>query len=112
MKKIEVIVKKSKFKEVKEELHNVGLIFFCYWDVTGVGNERQKRFYRSISYSSSEIQKRCLSIIVADSFLDKIVEALLKSAYTGRVGDGKIFVSNIKESYRIRTIDDGDEALK
>lgn len=111
MKKIEVIVKKSKFKEVKEALHEAGLIFFCYWDVTGVGNERQKRFYRSVSYSTSEIQKRCLSIIVADSFLDKTVEVLLRSAHTGRVGDGKIFVSNIKESFRIRTIEDGDEAL-
>lgn len=112
MKKIEAIISKSKFKEVKEALHEAGLVFFCYWDVIGVGNERQKRFYRSVSYSSSEIQKRCLSIIVANSFLEKTVEVLLKTAYTGRIGDGKIFVSNIKESFKIRTIDDGDEALR
>lgn len=111
MKKIEVIVKKSKFKDVKEELHKAGLIFFCYWDVTGSGNEIQKWFYRSISYTSSEIQKRWLSIVVANSLLDKTVEVLLNSAHTGRVGDGKIFVSNIQESFRIRTIEDGYDAL-
>jgi nitrogen regulatory protein P-II 1 len=112
MKKIEAVIRKSKFDEVKEALHKVGVIFFCYWDVTGVGNERQMRFYRSVSYNSSEIQRIYLSIVIDNSFLEIVVAVLLKAAYTKKIGDGKIFISDIEESFRIRTIEDGFDALK
>tara|TARA_R110001583_G_scaffold145096_1_gene297101 strand:+ start:38396 stop:38734 length:339 start_codon:yes stop_codon:yes gene_type:complete len=112
MKKIEAIIRKSKFDDVKEALHEIEVNFFSYWDVTGVGNEKQGHVYRGVSYSTSDIQRRFLSIVVSDSFLDKTVEAILKTAYTGVVGDGKIFVSNIEETYRIRTKEMGIDSLK
>ncbi|MDA8686673.1 P-II family nitrogen regulator [Robiginitalea sp.] len=111
MKKIEAIIRKSKFKEVKDALHEVGVNFFSYWDVTGVGNEKKGHVYRGISYSTSEIQRRYLSIVVNDDFLEPAIEAILKSASTDQVGDGKIFVSDIIEAYRIRTGDKGGQTL-
>lgn len=111
MKKIEAIIRKSKFKEVKDALHTVGVNFFSYWDVTGVGNEKKGHVYRGISYSTSEIQRRYLSIVVNDDFLEPAIEAILKSASTDHVGDGKIFVSEITEAYRIRTGEKGGQTL-
>ncbi|MBI9040481.1 P-II family nitrogen regulator [Lutibacter sp.] len=112
MKKIEAIIRKSKFDEVKEALHLIEVNFFSYWDVTGVGNEKQGHVYRGVSYSTSDIQRRFLSIVVSDPFLDRTMDVLLKTAYTGVVGDGKIFVSDIEETYRIRTKEKGSDALK
>jgi len=112
MKKIETIIRKSKFDEVKEALHQIEVNFFSYWDVTGVGNEKQGHVYRGVSYSTSDIQRRFLSIIVSDPFLDITIDAILKSASTGVVGDGKIFVSDVEEVYRIRTKEKGSDALK
>jgi nitrogen regulatory protein P-II 1 len=111
MKKIEAIIRKSKFKEVKDALHEVGVNFFSYWDVTGVGNEKKGHVYRGISYSTSEIQRRYLSIVVNDDFLEPAIEAILRSASTDHVGDGKIFVSDIIDAYRIRTGDKGGQTL-
>ena len=101
----------AKFREVKEALHDVEVNFFSYWDVTGVGNEKIGKVYRGITYSTSDIQRRYLSIVVSDSFLDKTVEAILKSGSTDNIGDGKIFVSDIKEAYRIRTGEKGNQSL-
>lgn len=112
MKKIEAIIRKSKFDEVKNALHQIQVNFFSYWDVTGVGNEKEGHVYRGVSYSTSDIQRRYLSIVVSDSFLDRTVEVILKTAYTGNVGDGKIFVSDIQETYRIRTAEKGADSLK
>jgi nitrogen regulatory protein P-II 1 len=112
MKKIEAIIRKSKFDEVKEALHQIEVNFFSYWDVTGVGNEKEGHVYRGVSYSTSDIQRRFLSIVVSDPFLDRTVEAILRTAFTGTVGDGKIFVSNIEEAYRIRTKETGADSLK
>lgn len=111
MKKIEAIIRKSRFSDVKKALHEVEVNFFSYWDVTGVGNEKVGKVYRGITYSTSDIQRRYLSIIVSDSFLDRTVEAILKSASTDNVGDGKIFISDIKEAYRIRTGEKGNQSL-
>ncbi|MGK0253431.1 MAG: nitrogen regulatory protein P-II 1 [Mariniflexile sp.] len=111
MKKIEAIIRKSKFFVVKQALHEVGVNFFSYWDVTGVGNEKEGHVYRGVSYSTSDIQRRHLSIVVNDNFEKVTIEAILKSASTGDVGDGKIFVSHIEESYRIRTGDKGGDTL-
>lgn len=111
MKKIEAIIRKSKFDTVKTALHNVGVNFFTYWDVTGLGNEKEGHSYRGISYSASDIQRRFLSIIVNDDFEEITIKTILESARTGDVGDGKIFVSDIKEAYRIRTGEKGGQTL-
>jgi nitrogen regulatory protein P-II 1 len=111
MKKVEAIIRKSKFSDVKDALHDVGVNFFSYWDVTGQGHEKEGHVYRGITYSTSDIQRRYLSIVVNDSFEEVTIKAILESASTGEVGDGKIFVSDIKESYRIRTGEKGGETL-
>ncbi|MBZ9626830.1 P-II family nitrogen regulator [Psychroflexus sp. CAK57W] len=112
MKKIEAIIRKSKFDDVKEALHQVEVNFFSYWDVTGVGNEKQGHVYRGISYSTTDIQRLHLSIVVSDEFLGRTVDAILETAYSGKVGDGKIFISDIIEAYRIRTKENGKEGIK
>lgn len=111
MKKIEAIIRKSKFDQVKKDLHEIGVNFFSYWDVTGVGNEKHGHVYRGVSYSTSDIQRRHLVIVVSDDFVDKTVDTLLNSAATGDVGDGKIFISNIEQAYRIRTKETGKTAI-
>lgn len=111
MKKIEAIIRKSKFDQVRDALLQVEVNFFSYWDVTGVGNEKKGHVYRGVSYSTTDIQRRYISIVVSDAFLDRTIEAILKSAYTGNVGDGKIVVSEVLETYRIRTREKGQESL-
>jgi nitrogen regulatory protein P-II 1 len=111
MKKIEAIIRKSKFDEVKEALHGVEVNFFSYWDVTGVGNEKEGHVYRGISYSTSEIQRRYLSIEVSEPFVEKTIKAILDTAATDKVGDGKIFVLPVEEAYRIRTGEKGNDSL-
>ncbi|GAA4277729.1 P-II family nitrogen regulator [Aquimarina mytili] len=111
MKKIEAIIRKSRFNDVKDNLHDIEVNFFTYWDVTGVGNEKKGKVYRGISYSTSDIQRRYISIIVSDEFEEKTIKAIIEAAKTGEVGDGKIFVSDIQNTYRIRTEEKGDQAL-
>ena len=113
MKKIEAIIRTSKFMEVKEALQEVGIEFFSYWDATGVGNEIEKaeHTYRGTVYDTSYIPRQLLTIVVRDVNVEKTVQAILKSAKTGIIGDGKIFVSPIDESYRIRNDEKGDSSL-
>jgi len=111
MKKIEAIIRKTKFEEVTEALHEAGIEFFSFWDVRGVGQTRQERAYRGVVYDTSTIERTILSIIVRDKNVEKTVLAIMKSGRTGEIGDGKIFISNIEESYRIRTGEYGDESL-
>ena len=111
MKKIEAIIRKSKFRVVKEALHEIGVNFFSYWDVTGIGNEKEGHVYRGVSYSTSDIQRRHLSIVVNDDFEEITIKAIIEASSTWQVGDGKIFVSEIKDAYRIRTGEKGRETL-
>jgi len=111
MKKIEAIVRKTKFEDVKEALHENGIEFFSFWEARGVGMARESRVYRGIAYDTSTIERLYLEIIVRDVNLEKTIEAILKSAATGEVGDGKVFVSTIDQSIRIRTGEKGDESL-
>ena len=111
MKKIEAIIRKSKFDDVKEALHDVEVNFFSYLDVTGVGNEKEGHVYRGISYSTSEIQRRYLSIVVSEPFVEKTINAILSTAATDKVGDGKIFILPVEEAYRIRTGEKGNDSL-
>ncbi len=111
MKKIEAIIRKSRFEKVKEALHEIEVNFFSYWDVTGVGNEKKGKVYRGISYSTMDIQRRHLSIVVSDEFEERTIDAIINAAKTGEVGDGKIFVSDITTIHRIRTGEHGNDAL-
>lgn len=111
MKKIEAIIRKTKFDEVTEALHEAGIEFFSFWDVRGVGQTRQERAYRGVIYDTSTIERTILSIIVRDKNVEKTVLAIMQAGRTGEIGDGKIFISNIEESYRIRTGEFGDESL-
>jgi nitrogen regulatory protein P-II 1 len=111
MKKIEAIIRKTKFEEVYEALHDAGIEFFSFWDVRGVGQAREGRVYRGIVYDTSTIERTKLSIIVRDKNTEKTVNAILESSRTGEIGDGKIFILPIEEAYRIRTGEKGDESL-
>ena len=113
MKKVEAIIRTSKFDDVKSALHEIGIDFFSYWDATGVGNEKKKgdRVYRGTVLDTEYIPRRMLTIVVRDHNLDKTINCILDNAGTGEIGDGKIFVSTIDDSWRIRTKEHGDETL-
>lgn len=111
MKKIEAVIRKTKFEEVKDALYEAGIEFFSFWDVRGVGQAREGRMYRGVIYDTSLIERTKLEIIVRDKNVGKTVQAILSSARTGEIGDGKIFIMTIDESYRIRTGETGDDSL-
>lgn len=111
MKKVEAIIRKTKFDDVKEALHEAGIEFFSFWEVRGVGKATEARIYRGIKYDTSTIERILITIYMRDQFLEPTVKAILKSAHTGDVGDGKVFVSDLMDSYRIRTGEQGDKSL-
>jgi len=111
MKKIEAIIRRSKFEDVKDALHAIDIDFFTYSETYGVGNERKEKNVFRGATDTSNISRLTLSIVVRDINLQKTIDCLLDTAYTGEVGDGKLFVSTIDESYRIRTREKGDESL-
>jgi nitrogen regulatory protein P-II 1 len=104
MKKIEAIIRTSKFYEVKDALHKIGIDFFTYGDVKGVGNQRsEKAMYRGTEYDLGSIARTKLEIVVsADNYLQAAIDAILTVGSTGEIGDGKIFISNIEQVIRIR----------
>jgi len=111
MKKIEAIIRISQFEEVTEALHEVGIDFFTYWNVTGVGNEKSGAIYRATVYETRLIPRRIISFVCRDQFVDASVNAICKAARTGEMGDGKIFISTVDDSVRIRTGEHGPESL-
>ncbi|MDP4183642.1 MAG: P-II family nitrogen regulator [Bacteroidota bacterium] len=111
MKKIEAIIRKSKFEEVKDALHAADIEWFSYWDITGAGKEKEGLMVRGQVFESSYIQRRMLSIVVRDQNLDRTINAIIAAARTGEMGDGKIFVSDVEDTYRIRTGEKGPDAL-
>ncbi len=111
MKKIEAIIRKTKFQDVKEALYEAGIEWFSYMDVRGVGKASQERIYRGVVYDTSYVERTMLTIIVRDVNVKVTVDAIIKSAQTGEIGDGRIFVSQIDESYSIRSGKSGEETL-
>jgi nitrogen regulatory protein P-II 1 len=111
MKKIEAIIRKTKFEEVQEALKEAGIEFFSFWDVRGVGQAREERVYRGVVYDTSTIERIFISIYCRDKFVEPAVNAIMKSAKTGEIGDGKIFISELQDSCRIRTGEQGDKSL-
>ncbi|MCG8701432.1 MAG: P-II family nitrogen regulator [Bacteroidales bacterium] len=111
MKKIEAIIRKTKFDDVSSALKEAGIDFFSFWEVRGVGQATEARVYRGVVYDTSSIERILISIYVRPKFLEPAVNAILKSAKTGEIGDGKIFVTDINDAYRIRTGEQGDSSL-
>ncbi|MCK9311566.1 MAG: P-II family nitrogen regulator [Bacteroidales bacterium] len=111
MKKIEAVIRKSKFEEVKQALYGAGIEWFSYWDITGLGKSTEDQVVRGQIFQSNYIQRRMLSIVVRDINVEKTINAIIGAARTGDTGDGKIFVSDIEQTYRIRTGETGPEAL-
>ena len=112
MKKIEAIIRTAKFEEVHSELGKIGVSFMTYSEVKGIGMEHPTtQQYRGTSFDVGFIPRTKLEIAVADTKVEAVISCLLKSAQTGKVGDGKIFVYEIKDAYRIRTGEKGESAL-
>jgi nitrogen regulatory protein P-II 1 len=111
MKKIEAIIRKTKFEEVKDALMAADIEWFSYYDVRGVGKTRQERIYRGVVYDTSYIERTLLTIVVRDVNVEKTVNAIVKTAQTGEIGDGRIFISTIDDAVRIRTGERGDVSL-
>ncbi len=111
MKKIEAIIRKTKFDEVRDALLDAGIEWFSYYEVRGIGKSRQGRIYRGVVYDTSCIERILVSVIVRDKNVEKTVEAVLKAAQTGEIGDGRIFIIPVEDSIRIRTGERGDIAL-
>ena len=111
MKKIEAIIRKSKFEEVKQALLEADIEWLSYYDVRGVGKTRQERIFRGIVYDTSSIERTMIVLVVRDINVDKTVKAIMEEAKTGDIGDGRIFISSIDDSIRIRTGERGDISL-
>ncbi len=111
MKKIEAIIRKKKFEEVRQALHAADIDFLSWWDVKGQGTAKQGLIFRGVAYDVNTIDRVYISFVVRDVNLDKSIKAILKSAFTGESGDGRIFIESVEQSIRIRTGDKGDDSL-
>ena len=111
MKKIEAIIRKTRFEDVKDALLAADIEWFSYYDVRGEGKMRQARIYRGVMYDTSSIERILISIVVRDKNVEKTINAVRNAAYTGEIGDGRIFVRPVEDSVRIRTGERGDIAL-
>ena len=109
MKKIEAIVRKTKFEDVKEALLNSDIDWFEYHSVHGIGQSREDR---GVQYSTDVIERMALTIVCRDQFVDPTVKVILDVAHTGEVGDGRIFVSEMIDTWSIRTGENGDTVLR
>jgi len=112
MKKIETIIKPFKLDEVKEALHDVGVKGLTVIEAKGFGRQKgHTELYRGAEYVVDFLPKVKIEVVVEDDMLERAIEAILQAAHTGRIGDGKIFVSTIEEAIRIRTGEKGAEAI-
>jgi len=111
LKKIEAIIRKTKFEDVKEALLAAGIEWFSYYEVRGEGKMRQARIYRGVMYNTSCIERVLLNIVVRDKNVERAVAAVQQAAHTGEIGDGRIFVIPVENAVRIRTGESGDIAL-
>ncbi len=112
MKKIEAIIRRTKFEEVKSALLAGDINWFEYHDVHGIGQSRQERIYRGVQYSTDVIERVALTIVCRDVCLESTIKTILESAHTGEIGDGRIFVSDVLDTYSIRTGEHGDTVLR
>jgi len=112
MKKVEAVIKPFKLDEVKDKLNEIGVKGITVTEVKGFGRQKgHTELYRGAEYVVDFLPKIKLDIIVSDNQLDEVVNAIIKSAQTGRIGDGKIFVTNLEDTIRIRTGEHGEDAI-
>jgi nitrogen regulatory protein P-II 1 len=112
MKKIEAIIKPFKLDEVREALSDIGVTGLTVTEVKGFGRQKgHTELYRGAEYVVDFLPKVKLEIVIADSLLDRAMEAITAAARTGKIGDGKIFVSNMEQVVRIRTGESGETAI-
>ena len=112
MKKIEAIIKPFKLDEVKEALQELGIQGLSVTEVKGFGRQKgHTELYRGAEYVVDFLPKVKIEVAITDDLLDAAIEAIINSAKTDKIGDGKIFVSNLEQAIRIRTGESGDDAL-
>ena len=112
MKKIEAIIKPFKLDEVREVLSDLGIMGLTATEVKGFGRQKgHTELYRGAEYVVDFLPKVKLDIVVTDEMVDKVIESITKTAHTGKIGDGKIFVMNVEDAIRIRTGEKGDDAV-
>lgn len=112
MKKIEAVIKPFKLDEVREALSEIGVTGLTVTEVKGFGRQKgHTELYRGAEYVVDFLPKVKLEIIIADSLVDRAMEAIITAARTGKIGDGKIFVSNMEQVVRIRTGESGETAI-
>ncbi len=112
MKKIEAVIKPFKLDEVKEALNDIGIQGMTVSEVKGYGRQKgHTELYRGAEYVVDFLPKIKIEITVSDEIVEKVIETIENSARTGRIGDGKVFVSDITDVVRIRTGERGDDAI-
>ena len=112
VKKIEAVIKPFKLDEVKDALHEVGLQGITVVEAKGFGRQKgHTELYRGAEYVVDFLPKVKIELVCADNLVERALEAIVNAARTGRIGDGKIFVSNVEEVVRIRTGERGEEAV-
>jgi nitrogen regulatory protein P-II 1 len=112
MKKIEAIIKPFKLDEVKEALHEIGLQGITVIEAKGFGRQKgHTELYRGAEYVVDFLPKVKLEVVLEDDLVERAVEAIQKAAHTGRIGDGKIFITTVEEAIRIRTGETGKDAI-
>ena len=112
MKKIEAIVKPFKLDEVREALSDIGVTGLTVTEVKGFGRQKgHTELYRGAEYVVDFLPKVKVEVVVADALVDKAMDAIVKAARTGKIGDGKIFVFDVKQAVRIRTGETGEDAV-
>ena len=112
MKKIEAIIKPFKLNDVKEALNGIGILGMTVVEVKGFGRQKgHTEIYRGSEYTVDFLPKIKIETVLPESLVESAVEAILKAAKTGKIGDGKVFVSTIDDAWRIRTSEQGDSAV-
>ena len=112
MKKIEAIIKPFKLNDVKEALNGIGILGMTVMEVKGFGRQKgHTEIYRGSEYTVDFLPKIKIETVLPESLVESAVEAILKAAKTGKIGDGKVFVSTIDDAWRIRTNEHGDSAV-
>jgi nitrogen regulatory protein P-II 1 len=112
MKKVDAIVKPFKLDEVKGKLNEIGVQGITVTEVKGFGRQKgHTELYRGAEYVVDFLPKVKMEIVIADTQVDEVIDTIMKTAQTGRIGDGKIFVTNLVDVIRIRTGERGEEAI-
>ena len=112
MKKIEAIIKPFKLEEVKEALHELGIQGMTVTEAKGFGRQKgHTEIYRGSEYTVDFLPKLKIETVITDAQVEPAVTAIIKAARTGKIGDGKIFVSDVREAIRIRTEEKGEQAV-